>query len=196
LRQLDLQEYVPSGHVDLTMAERDALRSVAPSVAISPAIGRDDAYVLTPSSSIGVVQLGDLQLVIRPKLPIERVFFLISYAIGRADWRQSQAVLGEADSVVEAMIPAFTYQLRRALARGVLQGYRSEDDAGPTVRGHWRISDQVSRRYGVAPPVEVTFDDYTEDILPNRLLRAAIDLGPARTRHETCRRGLDVVQPA
>jgi 5-methylcytosine-specific restriction enzyme subunit McrC len=174
LRRLDLQEHVPSEPVELSVAERDALHSVAPSIAISPAVGRDDAYTLRPSSSIGTVQLGDLQLTIRPKVLIERVFFLISYAVGRADWRQAQAVLGEADSIVEAVIPAFTYQLRRALARGVLQGYSSEEEAGAMVRGHWRISDQVSRRYGIAPPVEITFDDYTEDILANRLLRAAI----------------------
>ena len=42
------------------------------------------------------------------------------------------------------------------------------------MRGRWRIGDQIRTRYGIVPPVEVSFDDFTEDIEPNRLLRAAI----------------------
>ena len=30
-------------------------------------------------------------------------------------------------------------------------------------RGRIRIQEQVSRRFGLAPPVEVRYDDYTED---------------------------------
>ena len=49
------------------------------------------------------------------------------------------------------MIP-FVAAVTRALPRGVLQGYRSEEDALPTVRGRIRFDEQIKRRYGRFPP--------------------------------------------
>lgn len=170
-----LSEYDTRPAVALTAQQRDQLRSLAPSVAVVPTIGSEGVYDLTPGSFVGVVHLaGGLQLIIRPKLTIRRILFLISYAVAQGRWMDTPTELGPADSVLEAIVPAFTYRLRRTLERGVLQGYRAEDDALPVVRGRWRIGDQIRKRYGVALPVEVSFDDYTEDIEPNRLLRAAV----------------------
>ncbi len=172
---LSLAEYETTVGVALTGEQRDQLRRLAPSVTVVPTLGRDDAYDLTPSSSIGVIALaGGLQLIIRPKLDIERVMFLISYATGQGRWTDDPVVLPEAESVLEAIVPAFTSRLRQALRRGVLQGYRTEDAALVTVRGRWRIGDQIRTRFGLAPPVEVSYDDFTEDIEPNRILRAAL----------------------
>jgi 5-methylcytosine-specific restriction enzyme subunit McrC len=71
------------------------------------------------------------------------------------------------------------------LRRGVLQGYRVEEDALPTVRGRLRFEDQLRRRHGVFPPAEVRYDEFTEDIEENGLLKAAIArLGRLRLRAE------------
>jgi len=41
---------------------------------------------------VGVIHLADdLELLIRPKLPIERVLFLISYALDHGRWYESPA---------------------------------------------------------------------------------------------------------
>ena len=74
-------------------------------------------------------------------------------------------------------------QVDRALQRGLLQGYRLEEDSLATVRGRIRFDEQVRRRYGVAPPIEVRFDEFDDDITENRLLKAAIGrLGRLRLR--------------
>jgi len=173
--QLALTEYKPAFAVALTQLQRDQLRRLAPSMAISPAIGHESAYDLTPGSFVGVVHLADgLEIVIRTKVPIDRVLFLISYAVGQGRWLDMPAGLAQAGSLLEAILPAFSYRLRRTLERGVLQGYRSEDDALTTLRGRWRIGDQIRSRFGTVPPIEVSYDDFTEDIEPNRLLRAAV----------------------
>jgi len=41
------------------------------------------------------------------------------------------------------------------------------------VRGRWRIGDQLTRRGGQPLPVEVSFDDYVEDIAENQLVLTA-----------------------
>lgn len=46
----------------------------------------------------------------------------------------------------------------------------TREDALPLVRGRWRIGDQMTRRGGQPLPVEVSFDDYVEDIAENQLV--------------------------
>jgi 5-methylcytosine-specific restriction enzyme subunit McrC len=173
--QLRLAEYETTPGVALTGQQRDQLLTLAPSVSVTPTIGADDRYDLTPGSYIGVLRLAeDLEILIRPKVSMARVLFLISYAIGSGRWIEAPTSLAEADSLLEAIVAAFTYRLKRTFERGVLQGYREEEDALNTLRGRWRIGDQVRTRFGIAPPVEVTFDEFSEDIEHNRLLRAAL----------------------
>lgn len=191
MRHLSLTEYQTACGIALSAAERDGLRKHAPSVGISPSTGTEGCYDLTPGSLVGVVTLGDLAIEILPKLPIDRLLFLISYTLGHRKWEAINFDLNEADSLLEAIVPGFVSQLRRALQRGVLQGYRVEEDALQTVRGRIRFDDQLRTRYGVFPPAEVRFDEFTEDIEENRLLKAAIArLGKLRIRSQTIRRSL------
>src|SRR5262249_20927682 len=72
-----------------------------------------------------------------------------------------------------------------------LQGYRSREEALAGVRGRVRFDEQLRVRYGLAPPVEVRYNDFTDDIDPNRLLKAAIHrLGQLRIRARPSRRAL------
>lgn len=187
--QIQLTEYETTPGVALTALHRDQIRRVAPSIIVAPTVGAEGAYDLTPGSFVGVVHLSDeLELLIRPKLPIDRVLFLISYAVGHGRWADAPAGLGQAESLLEAIIPGYTYQLRHALRRGVLQGYRAEEDALATIRGRWRVDDQIRERFGIAPPIEVSYDDFTEDIEVNRILRAALHrLLRLRTRNDRTR---------
>jgi 5-methylcytosine-specific restriction enzyme subunit McrC len=49
------------------------------------------------------------------------------------------------------------------------------DESLRTVKGRIRISDQISRRPGMLVPLEVSYDEFTEDIAENRILRAALE---------------------
>lgn len=49
------------------------------------------------------------------------------------------------------------------------------EEALQTVRGRIRVADQLRRRFGVPLPVEVRYDDFTDDVLANRLVKAAAD---------------------
>ena len=171
---LSLAEYRTEPSVALTTQQRDFLDAIAPSIRVAPSPGEDGRYDLTPGSYVGAIHLPDLEIVVRPKLPINRVLFMLSYSLGLTRQQLSPFSLSKEDSLVEAIVPGFIYQVEQALKRGVLQGYRSEEDALQTVRGRLRVGDQVRKRFGISLPIEVTFDEFTEDIELNRVLRAAI----------------------
>ena len=82
MRAIDLQEYARSEPVQLSVAERDGLTRIVPSLTVEPAPGVEDEYHLTPGSVIGAFESGGLSVSIRPKLAIDRVLFLASYAMG------------------------------------------------------------------------------------------------------------------
>jgi 5-methylcytosine-specific restriction enzyme subunit McrC len=174
VRQLTLKEYSTELSVPLSSAECDALRRLNPQIEISPSIGSPSCYDLTPSSWIGAIELPSLDIQIRPKIQISRVLFLLSYAMDPKHWQDTDFSLEKADSLVEAIIPGFALHLKRALGPGILQGYRLEEDALATVRGRVRFQDQIDRRFGILPPIEVRYDEFTEDIEENRLLKAAL----------------------
>lgn len=175
MESLTLVEHRTTPEIRLTMEQRDALRRLVPSITAVPAKGREGAYDLTPGSVIGAVALPGLTIEIRPKIEIDRVLFLLSYAFDPRAWRPDRFLFEHRTGLVEALIPGFVHQVRFAFRRGLLQGYRSEEDALQTVRGRIRIDDQLRRRFGLVPPVEVRFDELTEDIEANRLIRAAVD---------------------
>lgn len=181
MRKLDLREWTRTEEpVTLSVRERDRLQHLLAS--IEPAPGTNDAYYLRPGSRIGALEIGDLSVAIEPKLPIGRVLYLASYAVG-VGFREERFDYVRQPTLVEALVPALTRAARRAFARGLLHGYRTEEEALHTVRGRIRVADQIRRRFGVPVPVEVRYDDFTDDVLPNRLVKAAADrLGKLRIR--------------
>ena len=192
MRPIDLHEHHPSGPWTLSVSERDALRDVLPHVAVEPVRGAEDAYCLTPGSIVGAVEIGELSVSIGPKLDIARVLFLACYAMGSLKLREmDRFAFQEATTLVEALAPALAVAARRAFADGLLHGYQAEEDALHTVRGRIRIDDQLRRRFGVPIPIEVRYDEFTDDITANRLVKAAVvRLGRMRLRSRRSRDGL------
>lgn len=193
MRHLHLQEHQRSDPLELSRDELAALIGIQ-SLRIEPT-GTPDEYVVTPGSEVGALELPRLSVVIEPKLPIDRVLFLTSFALDPRRWRAENVELRTRTGLVEALIPAFVAQARRAFARGVLQGYRTAEESSMIVRGRILFDEQLRRWFGRTPPVEVRFDDFTEDIDANRLVKAAARrLGRMRIRSDASRRSLNLVE--
>ena len=192
MRHLDLREFEPSEPIRLSLGARRALRGCLPSLSIAPAADSENAYVLTPGAIIGALEVEDLSVAIQPKLGIGRVLFLASYAMGAFRLRDRNPFdFRDEDTLVEALVPGFVSAARRAFARGLLHGYRTETETLHVVRGRVRIGEQIRRRFGVPLPIEVRYDDFTEDILMNRLVKAAAArLGLMRIRSRQSRADL------
>ena len=196
MRRIELQEYV-SYTTDVPLDKDQLLALKKANIDVAPSPDAAGAYILTPSSYIGALNVGELAVVIRPKIPIDRVMFLIAYAMEPKNWWRDPFELARDDDVLEAIALAFAHRTRQAIQRGLLQGYRREEDALHTVRGRVRFGDQISRRFGIPLPIEVAFDEFTEDIEKNRLLKTAIHrLGHTYIRSPATRQELRALRPA
>ena len=191
MREVNLREYEKSPGLPLSAAERDVLHSVLPSVAIEPVPGTEGRYYLTPGSRVGAVETGGLSVVIEPKIGIVNLLSLACYAAGKLKFQREDFDFREEHALPDVLAVALSLQARRAFSQGLLHGYRVEEQALLTLRGRVRFAEQVARRFDFPMPVELQYDEFTDDILPNQLVKAAAHrLSRTRLRSHGARRDL------
>ena len=177
MREINLREYEPSEH-RLSTDERSALQLLNAgkeklSLDIQQVIGRDDCYRLTPGSTVGAVESGNLSLLIRPKIGIGQLLSLACYAISKFRPQERDFDFGRDTALPDVLALALNAMARQAFARGLLHGYLRKEEALYTVRERIRFDAQLRRRFGIPLPVEVRYNEFTEDIPANRLVKAA-----------------------
>ena len=173
MREIDLQEHATSDALTLSIDERDALSRKELNLSIAPVPGAANEYALTPGSVVGAVETGGLSVRITPRIGIRQLLSLACYAIGGVKFQEAEFGFPEHAALPDALALAFGAAARRAFSRGLLHGYRTEEDALHAVRGRIRFDEQIRRRFGIPLPVEVRYDEFTDDILLNRLVKAA-----------------------
>lgn len=131
------------------------------------------AVRLVPQRRVGAVHVGDVDVVVTPKVGIARLLFLLGYAADPG-FRPENVEGVEDDELWPAIAETLCRHAERAVDRGVLQGYITEEASLTVVRGRLRVGDQIARRPGLMLPLEVGYDEYSVDIAENQLLRAAV----------------------
>lgn len=170
---LILREGQPSQLIELPRPVADAL---ATSGFVQIALtDRPGWWDVAASTYIGVMTVGGQQVVIQPKIDINRLVFLMGYARRPDFWRDDRVLLDAAADLPEALADAFVRLATRALDQGLLKGYQTVEVTLPVLRGRIREADQLRHRWGRSIPLEVRYDEFTVDIAENRLLLAAVD---------------------
>jgi 5-methylcytosine-specific restriction enzyme subunit McrC len=134
-----------------------------------------DLWQIETDSKVGVIVGNDWELRIQPKLAVPKLLFLLAYSQRPNGWKNLLAGFEETDELLDAVAAGFSWQLDRALDEGPLRGYVSVEERRNDFRGSVRFADQITKSHGLPLPLEVTYDDFTADILENRLVLAAAD---------------------
>ena len=191
MRDITLQEHVRSEPIRLSAAELTTLQTSNLSINIAPTGDADGEYRLTPGSIVGAVELGDLSVFIEPKIGIPQLLSMACYAISKFKPQDELFDYPREYALPDVLALALASAARRAFSRGLLHGYRVEEESLYTVRGRIMVAEQLRRRFGIPLPVEVRYDEFTNDVLANRLVRAAVYLlGRMRLRLQPARRQL------
>ena len=181
MRLIHLKEHTESEPQQLSIRERDALNRF---LTISPVRHKEDEYTLNPGSTVGALEIGGtmdgqgtdeprLSVLIHPKIGIPQLLSIACYAQGEIKFQPKDFNFKEEPALPDVLARALASHARRAFSRGLLHGYRTEEESLHTVRGRIMFAEQIRRRFGVPLPVEVRYDDFTDDVLANRLVKAA-----------------------
>ena len=175
MREINLREHEDSQPYPLSGTERDALKKIRHfSVTRADVDCESAAYILNPGSEVGALEIGDLSVLIEPKIEMPQLLSIACYAMSKFKHREELFDFPSRYALPDALALALASAARRAFSRGLLHGYRAEEDALQTVRGRIRFDDQIRRRFGIPLPVEVRYDEFTDDILANQLVKAAV----------------------
>ncbi len=182
IHHIDLPEHKSTAH-QLTPTERDLLSSLRIRnekkeaehvLRIEPTFGSDCMYTLRTGSVVGALEFEGLSLLIRPKIGIPQLMSLACYTLGIESVldQRTFSYLEEA-ALPDALAWALASAAERAFTGGLLHGYRVAEESLYTVRGRIRYEDQIRLRPKRVLPLEVRYDDFTDDIIPNQLIKAA-----------------------
>lgn len=196
--------------VDFAWTDRDltALGRVNRALGVDvlrPTVGRGGRRQLQAAQHVGVVRLGARPIQILPKMyrpdaadrekqATHNLLSLLAYA-GNLPIREHALapLLRQQADWFELLTHLFASHLRDEWRRGVIRGYQARDEDSPTLRGKWRIGDQLrrpERRHIFA----VTYDEFTADNPPNRVFRFVVERLWRLTRSADNRQTLDLLR--
>lgn len=171
MRQLELFEGSPPKQHTLSNDMASTLDRMRIAT-VTPASG--EQWTVSNVRKIGVIRIGDQQILIRPKVPVSRLFFMMQYALHPKFWRDEEIQLDSDQDLLSVMAVAFLQQVSKIRQNRIIQGYETFNDALPMMRGRLDIAAQISRRGGLALPAEVVYDEFTTDVPENRMLVSAL----------------------
>nr|MBK7067933.1 hypothetical protein [Deltaproteobacteria bacterium] len=167
-RTLRLREYDRALSVELTPEEVRVLRESRAELKVL-ATGIAGRYDIETAQHVGTIVGSSLRVLIEPKISMSRALYLVGYAT-EAMRIGAVTQLGQDADLLSAMQVLFAEALDRALYGGLVRDYRGHEEALVAPRGRIGIEALVTRRFGVFPPVDCAFDEYTVDTSPNRRL--------------------------
>jgi 5-methylcytosine-specific restriction enzyme subunit McrC len=169
MRTLHLQEYRTQTE-GLTSRE---LRDLLAIGLVRVQARGDGLYDLITDSRVGTAVSGSLRLLIRPKVSIENVFFMLGYAAGLTEW-DARAFPYERDpDLLSAIAHMLDAEMTRCIQYGLIRDYSTVQVRLPTIRGRVDIGRQIRTHQSRALPLECRYQEFSHDIPLNQLLRAA-----------------------
>lgn len=169
-----VEEIAEKGETLVTLTPTQAARLQAVDFCRVSPTADPFTWRISDVARVGVVAIDDVRFFVRPKTPLRSLLFMASYAGAQAHVSDSAHSFEAELDVPATLAAALIRAVGEATRRTLLKGYVTVEESGTVIRGRWDIARQLKIRPGLPVPVELTFDDYTEDILENRILKAAL----------------------
>ena len=167
-----VEEWRPFRSLELT---DNQVRTLALSKAfeIAPDPSTAGRWIVNATQYVGAANLDGLELRVTPKVGVYRLFESSAHrSVESSGATRMRCGLNQTISS-RTIAGAFTRHAERVMQQGLVQGYHQLEESMLGVRGRVAIGRQLARRPGLPLPIEVTYDDYTVDVIENQLLAGA-----------------------
>ena len=140
-------------------------------ITVEPTFGEESIF--RADSKIGIVRVGDIQIRVMPKFPVNNLFYLLGLHDG-IKFESDSVNIEESHNITDLIFESFLRNVIASTSRGLLTGYRRVEETSKILRGRILIGEQLKKRQGQMYPVEVAFDEFTENIPENIELNMAV----------------------
>ncbi|WP_282937652.1 hypothetical protein [Paenibacillus sp. RC67] len=171
---IELKEYQTIDGLQLTTAEVEWLK-LRCSKAIELRIGSNCIVSLTATSWIGRISLPEVEIRIRPKLPLNRIWNWLSWAydLKSLRWIGSAGFDSNYDDM-DWLIRFYVKACERIAAIGLRKNYVPIEDVIPSVKGILQSSLTVGRWLKQDYRFDCRFDEFTSWVNENRCIFAGL----------------------
>ena len=128
---------------------------------------------VTAHNYVGSINVGGLQVLVRPKIPLRNLFLLLEVGLRDRDWHDEAVRYETTLDLLPALVSFFARTTETTLARGLYHSYREQRDRLVAMRGRVDIARQLAQP-GVVIPMHCQFTEFTADLIENSYLKAAV----------------------
>ena len=173
MRTIRLREHQPQTE-RLTPQELREILAASPRLVRVTQSGHG-RFVLRPGSVVGALALPSVRLLIRPKVKMQNLFFMLGFVTG-VRWGREDFPYEYEDDFLRAAAWWFDREVGRAVQHGLNRDYVDREETLTLLRGRLAIGRQIAARPGRSYPAECRFQEYSEDTPTNQVVKAAHDL--------------------
>jgi 5-methylcytosine-specific restriction enzyme subunit McrC len=173
---LYLREHESCQCAALTHEQANSLRQQYSRYLVIQPAWQPGAWELTARQYVGAIVLSDLRVIIEPKVSLQNLFYMLTYAHNLADFRREAFQLAAGDDLFEFIVVIFRRQVEQLVQRGIYRAYVTEEDNHPFLRGRLVMADHLQRNALHVERFYQRTSDFTADVLENRILRYTLGL--------------------
>lgn len=167
-------------HVDRILDSIENLNKASNSTLFQ--LGRDH---LTATQFVGMIQVEDVVIEILPKIDYTfcgeladanyqtaaaNLLVMLAYAYNiKLDSHTVSSLKAVSGNWYELLIRFFAIELYKQIEIGLSRDYQIRSDCLPFIRGKWEVSQQIRRHAYSKVNFDLTFDEFTDNILLNRI---------------------------
>jgi 5-methylcytosine-specific restriction enzyme subunit McrC len=128
-------------------------------------------WELTARHYVGTIVLSDLRVIIEPKVSMQNLFYMLTYAYDLADFRREAVPLATGEELFEFIVVIFLRQVEQLVQRGIYRAYITEEGNQPFLRGRLVLADHLQRNVLHVQRFYQRTSEFTADVPENRILR-------------------------
>ncbi|MHA1280063.1 MAG: McrC family protein [Candidatus Helarchaeota archaeon] len=153
---------------------------------------------------VGMIQINNIVIEVLPKIDYStngklgegdrqsvasNLLVMLAYAYNvNFDSQTLSSLKSKSGNWYELLIRFFAMELHKQIKQGLFRSYQNKEDTLSYIKGKWDISQQIRKHAYSKVNFDLLFDEFTENILLNRLFKTITIILLAQTRDNVSRR--------
>jgi 5-methylcytosine-specific restriction enzyme subunit McrC len=134
-----------------------------------------DVFTLTPGGYVGTIVAPHCRLLVRPKIPVRNVFYLLD-PDGSVPVTEDRTTTAPGADLLDFLAGHLARLLAERAARGLHRAYVERSQHGPFLQGRLDLPAQLRDAHGRKDRVHCRHEDFTADVPCNQVPRATAEL--------------------
>lgn len=171
VRRIHLREYETCETAELGPALAEVLRRHFPKYLTVQPSWLPGYVQLGAKQYVGTIVLDGVHILIEPKVQLQNLFYMLTYAYDLPQFRDETALLDPSDDLFEFVVEIFARQVEQLVRRGMCRAYIDYEENSAVLRGRLQLAEHLQRNAMQIQRFYQRTNEFTADILENRILK-------------------------